>query len=1050
TAHVLHADLAFHRDRTPGELLTRCDGDVTSLTTFLAGVVARIVGIVLVAVASVIVLAFVEPRLAPVLAVGYSLLGWTMWRVRDLSADAVVAERTVDAEMSSVAEQYLAGADDVAALGAGAHGLARFADRAARLVDAVQERVRYEMRTQGAIKSVALACMIAVLAIGGLGLTQGWVEVAGVVLAFQMVQIVRRPVEHLTWRLMESQGVAGAARRIIELVDERRQVVAGTGLLSPGPLDLRFVGTSLVYDDAVDGVAALSPLHLDIPAGRVIGLVGRTGSGKTTVARLVLRLVAPTGGQLLVGGADITGLEDRTFRRRVGAIPQDVQLFPGSVRDNVAMFDEVDDVDVERALRDAGLDAWFDALPAGLDTLLAADSRMDQRADDGVARRSLGRTGSAPRHRTRLAPCARRRGARRSDLAGRSRNAGGDLRGAGSTRRRPDRADHRPPARDARRVRRHRRARRRQPRGVREPDRARCRSLDPLRPPTRRRRRRRGARMRLHGERRLLRAANFRARWYWLGTLGWIAYFVSPIVPGWLIGAVFDELQANGPGRRATTLIVALALAELASIWGIAVAHRTYMRGLESSKALLRSNVIDAQLASGGPRAGARIVPVGDILVRLRDDPFDMMFLLDNWVDLVGALLYSSTAAYFLIRIDPWAAFAGITPLILVGLGNRFIANIARRYRTKARVASSEVSDFLAATFEASLTVKVAGAQAPVLRRLDRLNAKRLSTAVGDGTWNEVIWTINSTLADAFVGVAIVVAARGPLTAGEVTLFFAYLGGMTWLPMRLGGLIAGRRRYEVSAERMDALLAPAGSDAVSGLPDPLVAHRPMPVLGGPSVPAPVRPRREPLERLELRGLTVEGRNLRDIDLTIERGQLVVVSGPVGSGKSSLLRAVIGLMELDAGTVSWNGRVIEDRAEFFVPPQCSYVAQVPRLFAEPLLDNLRLGHRLSDDDVLAGIALAAFEDDVAALPEGLGTLVGARGVRLSGGQVQRAAGARALAHRPELLVLDDLTSALDVATELVLWERLAAAGFTVLAASNRSVALQRADRVLRLG
>ncbi|MCA9450912.1 MAG: ABC transporter ATP-binding protein, partial [Candidatus Omnitrophica bacterium] len=219
-----------------------------------------------------------------------------------------------------------------------------------------------------------LACMIAVLAIGGLGLTQGWVEVAGVVLAFQMVQIVRRPVEHLTWRLMESQGVAGAARRIIELVDERRQVVAGTGLLSPGPLDLRFVGTSLVYDDAVDGVAALSPLHLDIPAGRVIGLVGRTGSGKTTVARLVLRLVAPTGGQLLVGGADITGLEDQTFRRRVGAIPQDVQLFPGSVRDNVAMFDEVDDVDVERALRDAGLDAWFDALPAGLDTLLAADS----------------------------------------------------------------------------------------------------------------------------------------------------------------------------------------------------------------------------------------------------------------------------------------------------------------------------------------------------------------------------------------------------------------------------------------------------------------------------------------------------------------------------------------------------------------------------------------------------------------------------------------------------------------------------------------------------
>jgi len=547
----------------------------------------------------------------------------------------------------------------------------------------------------------------------------------------------------------------------------------------------------------------------------------------------------------------------------------------------------------------------------------------------------------------------------------------------------------------------------------------------------------------MHSERRVVHAANFRARPYWWGTAGWILYFASPIVPGWLIGQIFDEFERRGATHRAVVLLVVLGVAELAIILGIAKAHRTYIRGVESAKAMLRTNVLDAQLASGGATAGRREVPIGDVLVRLRDDPFDMLFLLDNWVDLVGSLLYSSAAAYFLFRIDPWAAVAGIGPLLLLGLANRAISNRARRYRATARVAASEVSGFLNATFEASLTVKVSGARRNVLDRLAKLNAQRGRTAVADGVWNETIWTLNGTLADVFVGVAVVVAARGPLSSGDVSLFFAYLVGMTWLPMRLGGLVSGRRRFEVSAERMDALVADPSAT------DHLVAHRLMTVLDGPTPPGPVLRTRTPLQRLEVRGLTVAERGLVDIDLTVERGELVVVSGPVGTGKSSLLRAIIGLIAIDRGEVRWNGEMVDDRAAFFVPPQCAYVAQVPRLFAESLLDNLRLGHGIDDDAIRAGVITATFDDDVAMLPEGLSTMVGARGVRLSGGQLQRAAGARAMAHRPELLVLDDLTSALDVDTEVEMWRRLADSGFTVLAASNRPVALARCDRVLDL-
>lgn len=549
-----------------------------------------------------------------------------------------------------------------------------------------------------------------------------------------------------------------------------------------------------------------------------------------------------------------------------------------------------------------------------------------------------------------------------------------------------------------------------------------------------------------HGERRMIHLVGYRGRWYWLGSAGWTVWFVTPLATGWLVGRLFGRLQSSGTGGRFWFLLGCLLAAYVATALLIRIAHVTYMQGVESAKGLMRVNTLNAQLASGGAEAGPRSVPVGDILVRLRDDPFDMVFLLDNWIDLFGLLLYSAGTVAVLCRIDPWATLAGVGPMVVVGVANRFVGTLARRYRARARESASAVSDFLTAAITASLTVKVAGAQRDVLRRLDTLNDRRAGTAVLDQTWNEVLWSANTAMADLFVGLALVVAARRGLDTGQIALFATLLTGMVWVPMRISALVVGRRRYQVSAGRMDVLLP----EPAAGRPDPMTVHRQLPILGGGPAAGPVRPGRIPLERLELRDVTVAGRGVEGVDLTIERGQLVVVAGPVGAGKTSLLRAVVGLLPLDRGEVRWNGRPIADRAAFFVPPQCAFVAQVPRLFAESLADNLRLGHPIGDDELADAIALAAFDDDVAGFPERLGTRIGARGVRLSGGQAQRAAAARALAQRPGLLVLDDLTSALDAETEQALWDRLAAAGFTVLAASNRPVALARADTVLQLG
>lgn len=618
-------------------------------------------------------------------------------------------------------------------------------------------------------------------------------------------------------------------------------------------------------------------------------------------------------------------------------------------------------------------------------------------------------------------------------------------------------------------------------------------------------------------ERRVARLASYRGRYYWGGTAVWVLYFVFPLLPGWLTRWVFDTFQSRGASPAFWLGLVGLAAAEAVAVVAIWWGHILYNKGMHAAVSLVRANAVHAQLASGGEDAAPRTLSTGDALARLRDDPIDVLFLADNWVDLAGSVIYGTGAAFLLARIDPWAALVGIAPLFAIGAANSTVGNVVRRIRAKARVATSEVSGFLNATFQSTLTVKLSGAQADVVDRLDTLNRRRATTMVADQVWNDGLYAVNNCLTDTCVGLALVVAARSRLSAGEVSLFATYLFNLVWLPQRLGGVVVGRRRYDVSAGRLDELVSPpppppdeadtaqikrehdskhesedesedeseSGSQgerprasqgrrarharrrrkhartrrraraarppaAMPGGVDRLVVHRPLPILVAAPLPRPASRERQRLARLEVRGLQISARDVGPVDFALGAGSLTVVAGPVGSGKSSLLRGLLGLVETDAGDVLWNGRLIGDRASFFVPPQAGYVPQVPRLFAESLADNVRLGYPIDDAALADALHLAVLDDDVAGFSDGVDTLIGSRGVRLSGGQAQRAAAARAFVHRPELLVLDDLASALDAETEIALWDRLAAAGLTVLTASNRAVTLAKADQIIRLG
>ncbi len=384
TDAVLRADLAFHRDRTPGELVTRVDADVTSMTQFLSTVVAQLIAIAALAVGTVVVALVVEPVLAPALAVTCTMVGLVTWAVRNRSVEQTVVERAAEAELMSAAEQYLAGADDVAALGAGRHGVARVGMKSAAMVEAVRHRVREQMAMQGTIRMSIAVAEVMVIAWGALMAARGRTDVAGVLLGYRLVAAVSGKVDHLTWRLQDAQGASGAATRVMDLVAERREIAGGREPMPAGAVTVTFEDVSLVYDDDEGQQAAVEQLDLRLPAGRMLGVIGRTGSGKTSLARLLLRLVTPTGGRVTLNGVDLTSIDEDAFRRRVTAVPQDVQLFPGTVEQNVTLFAEHDRTEVVAALEAVGLGDWLASLPSGLDTRLASDTR-----DEGGTRVGL-------------------------------------------------------------------------------------------------------------------------------------------------------------------------------------------------------------------------------------------------------------------------------------------------------------------------------------------------------------------------------------------------------------------------------------------------------------------------------------------------------------------------------------------------------------------------------------------------------------------------------------------------------------------------------------
>lgn len=535
------------------------------------------------------------------------------------------------------------------------------------------------------------------------------------------------------------------------------------------------------------------------------------------------------------------------------------------------------------------------------------------------------------------------------------------------------------------------------------------------------------------------------------GTLASTLFYLFPLLPGLIVRQFFNALTGEAPAGLGVwgllALLVGVSVARVTGMIGGFLAETTLHL---TTGALLRKNLLQRILQ----HPGARAVPFspGEAVSRFRDDVQAVYNFLSWTLDPVGQAIVALVALAVLVRVDAMLTIAVFVPLIVVLAGANLASKRIQRYRKANQEAIGEVTGLLGEIFGAVQAVKVAGAERRVIAHFRGINEVRRKATLNDLLFTEILRSIWNNAANVGTGVILLLSAQGMRTGsfsvGDFALFVSYLGWMAQVTSMLGHFLAQYRQAGVSVERLTELLQ-------SAPPRTLVEHGPVYLRGPlPDLSRPVRTGADRLDRLEVSGLSYRypdsGRGISEIDLCLERGTFTVVTGKIGSGKTTLLRTLLGLLPKDEGQIRWNGEEVTDPATFFIPPRSAYTPQAPRLFSETLRDNILLGLPEASADLGGALKMAVMERDLETLEHGLDTRVGVRGVKLSGGQIQRAAAARMFVRQTELLVFDDLSSALDVETERLLWNRLwTTQGATCLVVSHRRAALRRADQVIVL-
>ena len=546
-------------------------------------------------------------------------------------------------------------------------------------------------------------------------------------------------------------------------------------------------------------------------------------------------------------------------------------------------------------------------------------------------------------------------------------------------------------------------------------------------------------------------------------TIFTLLLFSLQIVPGLIIKAVFDAINTVGSGGGDTDsrmqaiyglvgLYVLTGVAQL--VLGLGSEYYGWTFRLKVG-ALLRRNLFASILRRSG-NSPLSISP-GEAINRFRIDVGEVTDF-PTWLpDQLGKWIAALAALIIMANINLTITLVIFVPMTGVFILTRLAwARMIHYSRLSARKTDT-VTGFVSEALGAVQAVKVGDAETAVADHFHDLNEERAIAAIRLQLYYGLLNLMSNSMVTFGIGVVLLMAGQaiqaGTFTIGDFALFVSYLWFTAQVPLEIGAFYGDYKTQEVSIDRMVEIMHPDPAESLAEF-HPVYEKRAL-----PEVPPIVKNQADRLEQLDIQDLTYHypsnGTNgVEHISLRVRRGEFVVITGRVGSGKTTLLRSIAGILPAQDGEIRWNGKRVEQPSRWMRPPRCAFTAQVPRLFSESLKNNILMGMQVDNAVLVQAVYQSVLEPDLLTLEDGLDTLVGPRGIRLSGGQVQRAAAARSFIRKPELLILDDLSSALDVETEQTLWERLDEARSqgdyqTCLVVSHRKAALSRADHIIVL-
>ncbi len=506
-----------------------------------------------------------------------------------------------------------------------------------------------------------------------------------------------------------------------------------------------------------------------------------------------------------------------------------------------------------------------------------------------------------------------------------------------------------------------------------------------------------------------------------LNVLAWTITHSLPLVPGYAIKVYYDGLVGDAP-IILTPLLCALILASIGITRGLTSFAGSWLWGDFELRlmGLMRLNLV--RLLIRKPAARSTPSTSSEMISRLRDDVEETFRPTEEVVDGWGVLGFAVGAVIIMAGMDWVATLIIVIPVFLSSLSIELVDKRVTTLRTATRIASANVAEFIGEVFNSLLAFKLAPSATGLTESLQNLNQTRRQAALKEKLLSQLLESlsdITTALCTALILFYIILSDRPTLSTGELVLFITYLDRVSDYAGWILWMMTSFKRGRVSLARLNDVMPESGRTADLAYPEPLQAAE---------VAAQVEPGHDLIcQRLSLQGLTYRYPDsefgVHNVSLTLNQGSFTVLTGRIGAGKSTLLRLILGLLPLQKGQILWNGMPVRVPDTFMTPPRVSYTPQIPKLFSDSLTNNITLGRPTPMPVQEQALYDAVFDHDLAILPEGLGTRVGPRGLRLSGGQIQRVAAARMLAAPAGLLLIDDVSSALDVDTEKLLWDRI---------------------------